>query len=447
MAESRHDPAAEGGEVLLGVTGGIAAYRAVDLVRELRRRGFGVAVAMTPAARSFVGEATFVALTGRPVLGGERAEPGGDRGSDAFPHLDVGRRADVLVVAPATANSIARFAGGLADDVLAATYLGFEGPVIVCPSMNVRMWQHPATQRAVAQLRSDGVTLVGPDVGGLACGDEGAGRLAGVEQIAVTVEAAMARARAKERADAVGSAGGPLDGAVVLVTAGGTREPIDDVRFIGNRSSGRMGIALASAAVELGAREVRLIVTESVDTSLLVDDLKPVATVRTADELRVAVDRHLDRVELVVMAAAVGDFTVAGCGPGKLDRGGGSVALELVPTVDVIGALGERRAAGTLSATLVGFAAETGQGGLDRARGKLERKLLDAIVYNDVGRPDIGFDALDNEVTIVDRNGEHPLALAPKREIARRVLLHVATLVGGGQRAWRGGNSRNSVLQ
>jgi phosphopantothenoylcysteine decarboxylase/phosphopantothenate--cysteine ligase len=393
-------------EVLLAVTGGIAAYRAADLVRELRKRDYGVTVAMTESATKFVGPDTFRALTGRPVLLDNASD-------DSFPHLDAARLADVFLVAPATANTIARFAQGIADDVVTASYLGFAGEVLVCPSMNVRMWQHPTTQRNVEQLVADGVTIVGPDRGDLACGDEGAGRLAVIEAIADEVDRSLSRP------------GGPLDGATVLVTAGGTVEPIDDIRFIGNHSSGRMGVAIAREARELGATDVRLIVTASVQPSLY-EGVDPVAVVSTASELEAAVHAQLDDVDMVVMAAAVSDFTVPEMS-GKLERSA-NITLTLEPTIDILGGLGESRKVGKIGATLIGFAAEASSDGADRAAAKLERKGIDAVVFNDVSRADIGFDAQDNEVTVITRDDRVHIPKGPKSTVARAILERCATL-------------------
>jgi phosphopantothenoylcysteine decarboxylase / phosphopantothenate---cysteine ligase len=399
------------GRVLLGVTGGIAAYKSVELLRLLQQAGSTVRVMQTRASLDFVGAATFAALTGEPTITDEQAVGG------QFPHLDAGREAHVLVIAPATAATLARLASGLADDVLAATYLAFDGPVIVAPAMNVRMWDHPSTQRNLEQLRADGVLVVAPDSGLLACGDVGAGRLAPVEEIAAAVQAALdPPARPRD-----------LAGRTLLVTAGGTREPIDSVRAITNRSSGRMGLALARAAAERGA-EVRLIVTATVDPALYAG-LTPTAVVERAADLRAALEQHVPGSDAVLMAAAVSDFTPQPV-DGKLERGA-AMELRLEPVPDLIAEVASRRAGGP-TPLLVAFAAEHGPAGLERARRKREAKGVDIIVHNDVQRADAGFEVDTNDVTIIGPTGERSSGLVPKLTAAHAILDEVQALLRAG---------------
>ncbi|MBC7644558.1 MAG: bifunctional phosphopantothenoylcysteine decarboxylase/phosphopantothenate synthase [Thermoleophilia bacterium] len=437
--------------ILFAVSGGIAAYKAADAVRILVRAGCDVQVIMTASAREFVGAATFAALTNNAVITDDVPPADG-----TYPHLDAAREVDVLVVAPATAATISRLAAGLADDVLTATYLGCTGPVLVAPAMNVRMYEHPAVQRNLCTLRGDGVHLIGPDHGLLACGDVGAGRLVTPESIAArALELAGASSSASAipaTASTIPAAGSTLAsphmstapaptptahtaavdpdlaGLIVLVTAGGTREPIDAVRDITNRSSGRMGIELARAAHAAGAT-VRLITTVTVDRALH-EDLVPSAVVCTAAELANAVEAHAVGTDVVIMAAAVSDFTVAHHPLGKLERGE-SPKIELVPTTDIIGSLAELRGlSGSARPRLVAFAAETSSDGLERARAKRLRKGVDMIVYNDVADTSIGFSSPDNAVTIIDDAGELQLDLAAKAHIAASIIEHIAMRIG-----------------
>lgn len=410
--------------VLLGVTGGIAAYKAVELLRLLQQAGHEARVVQTQASLRFIGTATFAALTDAPVITDEGA-PGGH-----YPHLDAGREADVLVIAPATAATIARLVHGLADDVLAATYLAFQGPVIVAPAMNVRMWQHPATRRNLAQLRADGVDIVEPEAGLLACGDVGEGRLAAIEQIATAVEKALARVgrdTSYDAATAVRSDGGDLTGRTVVVTAGGTREPIDSVRAITNRSSGRMGVALARAAAERGAL-VRLIVTSTVDPSLY-QGYEPAAVVERAADLRQALDAHVPGSDVLLMAAAVSDFAPEPV-EGKLQRGK-ALELRLEPVSDLVAEIASRRK-GVNVPLIVAFAAERGVGGVERARRKREAKGVDLVVYNDIGGTETGFEVDRNEVTVIGPQGERHVPAAPKIDVARAIIDEVAARLEAG---------------
>ncbi len=391
--------------VLLGVTGGIAAYKACELCRLLVKEGHDVVPLVTPRAERFVTAETFRALARRPPA------------EDVYVHLT---RADLLVVAPCTANTLAKLAYGLADNVLTEAALAHRGPVLVAPAMNPRMWVHPATRANAELLRTRGVVLVGPDEGETAEGELGVGRMAEPDEILSAVRTVLMGSGV-----AASAARGPLRGKRVLVSAGGTREPLDAVRFVGNRSSGRMGVALAAEAQRRGA-EVTLLAA-----NLAVPVPAGVAVVETptaADLEREALGRAAD-ADVVIMAAAVADYRPAEALAAKRPKEATTWTLELEPTTDVLSELGERRRDGQL---LVGFAAETGDAGLSRAREKLSRKGADLFVLNDVSRPDIGFDASDNEVTLLAPSGERTVAKAPKEEIAAAVLDEVEVLLGNG---------------
>ena len=381
--------------VLLGVTGGIAAYKACELCRLLVKDGHDVVPLVTPGARRFVTEETFRALARRPP------------GDDVYLHLT---RADVLVVAPCTANTLAKLAQGLADNVLTEAALAHRGPLLVAPAMNPRMWSHPATRANAETLRARGVVLVGPDEGETAEGELGVGRMAEPEEILRAVD------------DVIGG-NGPLRGKRVLVSAGGTREPVDAVRFVGNRSSGRMGVAIAAEAHRRGAVVTLLAANLAV---LAPAGVELVETPSAADLEREALARAAE-ADVVVMAAAVADYRPAEALAAKRPKDTAAWTLELEPTADVLSALGERRRDGQL---LVGFAAETGGDGIGRAREKLSNKGADLIVLNDVGRTDIGFDTMDNEVTLVAATTERTIAKAPKDEIARAILDEVEARLG-----------------
>lgn len=383
--------------VLLGVTGGIAAYKACELCRLLVRESHDVVPLVTPDAGRFVTAETFRALARRAP------------GDDVYLHLT---RADLLVVAPCTANTLAKLAHGLADNVLAEAALAHRGPVLVAPAMNPRMWAHPATRENAETLLRRGVVLVGPDEGETAEGELGVGRMAEPDEI---FEAA--------RILLVGS--GPLTGKRVLVSAGGTREPLDAVRFVGNRSSGRMGVAVAVEARRRGAEVTLLAANLAVPPP---EGVELVETPAAADLEREALSRAPD-ADVVVMAAAVADFRPAEAPAAKRPKGTAAWTLELEPTADVLSALGECRHDGQI---LVGFAAETGEGGLGRAREKLSRKRADLFVLNDVSRADIGFDAYDNEVTLLGAGTERTVGKAPKEEIAAALLDEVETLMRNG---------------
>jgi len=380
--------------ILLGVSGGIAAYKACEVCRLFVKGGHDVVPLVTPAAERFVTAETFRALARRPA------------GDDVYLHLT---RADILVVAPCTANTLAKLAHGLADNVLTEAALAHRGPTLVAPAMNPRMWSHPATRANAETLRARGVVLVGPDEGETAEGELGVGRMSEPEDIARAAEELLA-----------GSS--PLKGKRVLVSAGGTREPIDTVRYVGNRSSGRMGVALAAEARRRGAHVTVLGANLAVPTPPGVD----VVETPTAAELEQAALVHGADADVVVMAAAVADYRPADSLAAKRPKDSAAWTVELEPTTDVLAELGAQKRDGQV---LVGFAADEGERGLARAREKLARKNADLFVYNDVARAGIGFDAPDNEVTLVSASGERLVAKAPKDEIAAAILDAVEALL------------------
>ncbi len=411
--------------LLLGVTGGIAAYRALELARLATRTGHSVRVVMTPAAQRFVGAASFEGIVGAPVLVSEwDRDPmrGGWPGEkvpqhDPIGHLALAEGCDAFLVAPTSANTIAKLAAGVADSMLTTSFLACDAPRLVAPAMNDRMYRDGATQRNIALLSRRGVEVIEPAEGPLASrGEHGAGRLPQPDVLLARVEAALP-----------GSAG-PWDGLRVLVTAGGTREAIDSVRFIGNRSSGRMGVALAEAAARRGA-DVSLV---AANVALAIPPRIRVVPVESAAELAEATRAEFAGADVLLMAAAVADFRPERT-DGKLAReGGGGLELRLTETEDVVASLAQERRP---DQTLVGFAAEHGAEGIVRARLKVERKGLDAIVFNDISRPEIGFDSARNEVTIVTKEGEHPLPEGSKAEVAEAVLDEVASIRSARTRA------------
>jgi phosphopantothenoylcysteine decarboxylase/phosphopantothenate--cysteine ligase len=405
--------------ILLGVTGGIAAYKALELVRLATRAGHSVRVLMTPSATRFVGAASFEGIVGAPVLIDEferdplRGAFPGDEVPDHDPigHLAVVGNADAYLIAPASANTVAKLAAGIADSMLTTSFLACTAPRAVAPAMNDRMYSDAATQANLATLRERGIRVIDPEEGELASrGEYGVGRLPSPERLLSEVEAL------------VGAPSGPWDGMRVLVSAGGTREPIDSVRFIGNRSSGRMGFALAEQAARRGA-EVTVV---AANVSLAEPAGVARIDVETTAELAEAVKTEFKRSHVLLMAAAVADFRAAEVEAGKMQREGAeAVRLDLERTEDVLAGVARLR---TDEQTVVGFAAEHGAEAISRAREKLERKGLDAIVFNDVSRSDIGFDSEQNEVVIVDREGEHRVELAPKRAVADAILDRVESL-------------------
>jgi phosphopantothenoylcysteine decarboxylase/phosphopantothenate--cysteine ligase len=381
--------------ILLGVSGGIAAYKACEVCRLLVKAGHDVVPLVTPGAERFVTSETFRALARRPPA------------EDLYLHLT---RADLLLVAPCTANTLAKLAHGLADNVLTEAALAHRGPTLVAPAMNPRMWSHAATRANAETLRARGITLVGPDEGETAEGELGVGRMAEPVDIVQAAEELLAGT-------------GPLRGKRVLISAGGTREPIDSVRFVGNRSSGRMGVALAAEARRRGARVTLLGANLAVSSPPGVEFVEtPTASELESEALSRAVE-----ADVVIMAAAVADYRPAEALATKRPKDRSGWTVELEPTTDVLATLGERRATGQV---LVGFAADHGEGGLERARDKLAGKKADLFVFNDVSRTDIGFDSTENEVTVLDARGERTIAKAPKEEIAAAILDEVERLLG-----------------
>ncbi|MGN6593364.1 MAG: bifunctional phosphopantothenoylcysteine decarboxylase/phosphopantothenate--cysteine ligase CoaBC [Terriglobales bacterium] len=384
--------------ILLGISGGIAAYKAAELVRLFRQHGEEVQVVLTRAGARFITPATLAALSGRPVLGSLFAH------AAAIEHIAVAQSADVAVVAPATAHTLARMAQGLADDYLTTLLLATPAPVVAAPAMNVQMWRHPATQANVELLRSRGVTLAPPEARELACGMVGEGRMAAPEAIAAVVYEAAAGAKRRD-----------LAGEIVLITAGPTREALDPVRYLSNRSSGRMGYALAAAAARRGAR-VRLI---SGPTALPVPAGVERLEVTSAAEMAAAALAEFDACTLAICAAAVADYRPAAPQPQKIQKTAERLQLELVRNPDILAELGRRKT----RQRLVGFAAETDSAAArERARGKRAAKHADLMVLNDVLQPGIGFDAADNAVTLITAAAERDLPRASKAVIADAIL-------------------------
>jgi len=394
-------------KIALGVTGGIAAYKSAEIVRLLQDRGIRVQVIMTRAAQEFVRPLTFAALSGEKVITsmfafGEEHAPNID---SAIEHIAVAQSIDALVVAPATADILAHFAQGIATDFLTTLYLATTAPVVVAPAMNVNMWNHPATQANLEILRKRGVKIVEPDTGYLACGMTGAGRLAGNEAIVAAVLGTLGASQ-------------DLSGETVLITAGPTREKIDPVRYLTNRSSGRMGYALAEAALRRGAR----VLLVSGPTSLMPPGAAEVTPVESAEEMRGAVLKLLPQASIVIKAAAVADYRPKAPAEQKLKRKG-AMTLELEATPDILQEIAHKRSA----QIVVGFAAET-ENVLENARQKLLAKNLDAIVVNDVSREGVGFDSDRNAVTIITRDEVVEIPETTKLEVAQRVLDQVVKL-------------------
>lgn len=388
--------------ILVGVTGGIAAYKACELVRLLVRAGHEVVPLVTPAAERFVSSETFHALARRPPR------------DELYPHLE---RADLLVLAPLTANTLAKLAHGLADNVLTEAALAHAGPVLAAPAMNPRMWAHPATQENLRALRARGVEVVGPAEGETAEGELGVGRMTEPQEIARRADELLAHGHA-----------GPLAGKRVVVTAGGTREPLDSVRFVGNRSSGRMGVALAAEASRRGAHVTMLASNLAVEPPPGVD----VVDTPTADDmLRETLIR--EDADLFLMAAAVADYRPAGRLADKRPKDAHPWHVELQPTADILRTLGER----LNGSLLVGFAADHGDEGLRRAREKRAAKNADLVVFNDVSWADIGFEASDNEVVLISEAGERRIEKAPKERVASAILDEVERLLERGGRGRR----------
>jgi phosphopantothenoylcysteine decarboxylase / phosphopantothenate---cysteine ligase len=403
-------------KLALGVTGGVAAYKAAELVRRLQQENLDVQVVMTRSAQEFITPLTFAALTGKKVItemfGADDASPANVE--SAIEHIAVAQRIDLLLVAPATADILGQFAHGIAGDFLSTLYLATKAPVVVAPAMNVNMWEHPATQENLERLRSHGVHVVNPDEGYLACGMTGAGRLAATDAIVEKVRAVLGL-----RHD--------LDGQTVLITAGPTREDIDPVRFLTNRSSGKMGYALASAAVRRGARVVLI----SGPTDLQVPGGVDWIPVRAAEEMRNAVRDRAADANVVIMAAAVSDYRPAATQSQKLKRTGERLTLDLEPTPDILAELGRDSVHENRPRILVGFAAETDRMA-ENARRKLTGKGADMIVANDVTQEGAGFDADTNIVTLFLRDGrEIPLPKLTKFDVANHILDRVLEIQRG----------------
>jgi phosphopantothenoylcysteine decarboxylase / phosphopantothenate---cysteine ligase len=402
--------------ILLGVSGGIAAYKALELARLATQAGHGVRVLMTETATRFVGVASFEGIVGAPVLISEferdpmrGAFPGDETpGHDPIGHLELAANCDAYVVAPASANTVAKLAAGAADSMLTTSFLACTAPRLVAPAMNDRMYADAATQANLETLRGREVVVIEPDEGQLASrGEYGRGRLPDPARLLERIEAALPGGNR------------PWDGLRVLVTAGGTREPIDPVRFIGNRSSGRMGIALAAAAARRGAEVTLIAANVSLPEPAGVHRID----VETAAKLAAAAAEEFPRTQVLLMAAAPADFRPSESAGGKLARQDG-LDLHLEPTEDILAGLAASRAPGQ---TVVGFAAETGEG-IERARGKLTRKGADLIVLNDVSDPRIGFESSDNAVTLIDARGDTPVPRATKDSIADSILDKVEEL-------------------
>jgi len=408
---SAADPASETSKtprVILGVAGGIAAYKAAELCRALVQRGFAVQVVMTAAAAQFIQPLTFAALTGRKVITSLFSSGNSEETlSSAVEHIAVAQENDLLVVAPATADILAKFAHGLADDFLSTLYLAFAGPVVLAPAMNTIMWQHAATQANLETLRGREHTIVEPVDGFLACGMVGPGRLAEPDRIADVIEEVVGRRR-------------DLQGETILITAGPTQEALDPVRFISNRSSGKMGYALAEAAVERGAR----VILVSGPVHLPPPPGAKVFQVRTAEEMRGAVFANLPGATMVIKAAAVADFHLTVVPQQKIKKTAARMSLELDPTPDILAELGRNKK----DWLLIGFAAETEN--LEReARRKLETKNCDMIVANLVGGDESGFESDHNEIALTMRTGEFlKLPRASKRELADEILTQALIL-------------------
>ncbi|HTB96017.1 MAG TPA: bifunctional phosphopantothenoylcysteine decarboxylase/phosphopantothenate--cysteine ligase CoaBC [Terracidiphilus sp.] len=388
--------------VTVGVSGGIAAYKAAELVRALQRQALEVHVVMTEAATRFIQPLTFAALSGHKVITSLWDETANSDGTDdtSIEHIGEAQWTDALVVAPATANTLAKFAHGIADDFLTTMYLATQAPVLVAPAMNVNMWDHPATQANLEILRQRGVRVIEPGTGDLACGMVGVGRMAEPEAIADAVLNALGR-----RHD--------MAGEIVLVTAGGTREALDPVRYLGNRSSGKMGYALADAAQSRGAKVILI----SGPTSLYPPSHCEVVKVTTAEEMRTAVLEKMSSATMVVKAAAVADYRPVNRSDQKLKRTG-PLMLELAPTEDILAEVVRRRRPGQI---IVGFAAET-ENRMENGRAKLLRKGADAIVVNDVSGDGVGIDADNNAATFLTSSTAIELHEMPKRKLADRIL-------------------------
>jgi phosphopantothenoylcysteine decarboxylase/phosphopantothenate--cysteine ligase len=394
--------------IALGVGGGIAAYKAAEVARGLMEQGHTVQVIMTRAASEFIQPLTFAALTGNKVITDLFASSSAeDTLSSAIEHIRVAQENDLLLVAPATADLLARFAHGLANDFLTTTYLAFTGPVVLAPAMNTNMWNHAATQANLATLRARGHSIIEPDDGPLACGMVGPGRLAQPERIVASIGDLVDGRR-------------DLEGETVLITAGPTQEPLDPVRYVTNRSSGKMGYAIAEAAARRGAR----VVLVSGPVNLAAPSGVEVVKVRTAVEMHDAVMDHLNAATIIIKAAAVADYHLANIPAQKVKKTAMRLSLELDPTPDILAELGRKKG----DRLLIGFAAET-QNLIEEGQRKLKTKNCDMLVANLVSQEGVGFESDENEVVLVLRTGETiPVRRAPKKEIAQRILDQILKL-------------------
>ena len=410
MANEANGPKFPLARVALGVSGGIAAYKAAEVLRGLQRAGCEVRVAMTRHACEFVRPLTFRALSGSYVMVDDYAPDN----PDPIAHITFSQTVDLLIVAPATADVIAKFANGIADDFLSSTYLACNAPVLIAPAMNTTMWNHPATQRNLRQLRGDGVHVMDPDEGEMACGTVGPGRLSDPDRIVTAALKILGHTGVNTASDLIGEK--------VLITAGATREEIDPIRFISNRSSGRMGFALAEAAASRGAE----VIVVAGPTSVAAPDSARMIRVESAEDMRAAVLKEVGAATVFIGAAAVSDYRPKTRAPEKIKKSDKPMTLELEPAPDILDEVSRKRTSNQL---VIGFAAETSDI-LSRARAKMTRKNLDAIVANDVSRQGVGFDTDTNAVTIIRRDSDESLELPlmPKIDVAHRILDEIARL-------------------
>lgn len=410
MVDNQEVQEFKGRRVALGVTGGIAAYKAAEILRALQRAGCIVRVAMTRRACEFITPLTFRALSGSHVIVDDYAPDN----PDPIAHITFSQTVDLLLIAPATANIIAKFANGVADDFLTSTYLASNAPVIIAPAMNTTMWNHPATRRNLERLRADGVRVIEPDAGEMACGTVGPGRLSEPERIVSAALEVLREAERKRRQD--------MTTERVLITAGATREEIDPVRFLSNRSSGRMGFALAEAARARGAAVTVIAGATTAESPANVRIIRALS----AEEMRDAVMNEIEGATLFIAAAAVSDYRPAERADSKIKKSEKSLTLTLEPTPDILAEVARAKRNGLL---VVGFAAET-EDVLRNARSKLERKHLDAIVANDITQNGAGFDAKTNIVTIITRASDESveLPLMSKLDAAHRILDEIVRL-------------------
>lgn len=410
MAQDRLEDPVTGKKVALGISGGIAAYKAAEVLRGLQRVGCMVRVAMTKRACEFIQPLTFKALSGSHVIVDDYAPDN----PDPIAHITFSQKVDLFVVAPATANIIAKFANGVADDFVTSTYLASTAPILIAPAMNTSMLHHPATQRNLRQLRADGVYIIDPDEGEMACGTIGPGRLSEPERI---VAAALDILR-----NSGGDAAQDLSGEHLLITVGATREAIDPVRFLSNNSSGRMGFAIAEAGKRRGAR---VTVIAGATTVPLPENVSVIRAF-SAEEMHTAVETELKVASVFIGTAAVADYRPVRSSLQKIKKTESSLTLELERTPDILNAVADARHEGLL---VIGFAAET-ENVLTNAREKLQKKNLDAIVANDVTRKGVGFDAVTNEVTIISRDRQAPIhvPIMPKTNVANIILDEVVRL-------------------